>query len=231
MKKVGKKILIWTRNIILLFFALSLFFVLLYKYVPVRHTLHIFAKNINLRLSGEKTHIKHQWLPLSEISSNLPQAVIASEDYLFLIHNGFDFDNSSLNLHKGARALYLDNTTISQQTARNVFLFPGKNYFNTILETYFTILIEFVWGKERIMEVYLNSIEMGNAIFGAEAIDINNFNRPAIELDKSECALIAASIINPTELDSAEPDMYLLRRQAKIMGIMEDVIVIEWNYK
>jgi monofunctional biosynthetic peptidoglycan transglycosylase len=188
----------------------------------------MFAKNAGQMFSGEKVHIAHQWKPLSKISPELLQAAIASEDYLFLIHNGFDSYNANRDLNKGGRVFYRNNATISQQTARNVFLLPGKNYFNTILETYFTILIEFVWGKERILEVYLNSVEMGNAVFGAEAIAQKSFHTPCETLNVPEAALIAACLANPVELNPAEPTTYLLRRQAKIMGIMEKMIEVQW---
>jgi monofunctional biosynthetic peptidoglycan transglycosylase len=229
MKKTGKKIIFWIRNILFLFFILSLFFVLLYKYIPVQYTFHMFAKNVEQWSTGEKVHVSHQWKSLKEISPHFIQAVIASEDYLFLIHRGFDSGKSNLNLNKKPRALYLDNTTISQQTARNVFLFPAKNKFNKIPEAYFTLLIEFVWGKKRIMEVYLNSIEMGNAIFGVEAIAQKSFAISAKEPDMRQAAMIAACMINPTELNPAEPTAYLLKRQAKIMGIMENIPEIQWE--
>jgi monofunctional biosynthetic peptidoglycan transglycosylase len=228
MKRLFWKIIHGIRNTILLLFVLSLFFVILYKYVPVYYTSYMFAKNVGQLTSGEKIQSAHQWKPLTEISPDLVQAVIVSEDYLFLIHNGFDTDNSNMTLNRGARILYLDNATISQQTARNVFLLPGKNFFQEIAETYFTILIEFVWGKERIMEVYLNSVEMGNAIFGAEAMSQKTFNISAQELDVPQAALIAACLINPTELHPTEPTTYLLRRQAKILGIMEEMMEIRF---
>jgi monofunctional biosynthetic peptidoglycan transglycosylase len=189
----------------------------------------MFARNVKQLTTGQKIEIAHTWKPLQEISPDLVQAIVASEDYLFLIHNGFDSDNSNVNINRGARVLYLENATISQQTARNIFLLPGKNFVNKLLETYFTILIEFVWGKERIMEVYLNSVEMGNALFGAEAMAEKNFAVSACDLDVPQSALIAACLINPTELSPGQPTIYLLRRQAKIMGIMEKMRQIQWE--
>ena len=231
MRKIIQKIVRIVRNLFLLLFSLSLLFVILYKYVPVYYTPYMFAKNMEQWKNKEKIHFDHRWKSLSDISPNLAQAIIASEDYLFLIHNGFDSNNPNMNLNRGARILYLNNATISQRAARNVFLFPGKNFVNRILETYFTILIEFVWGKKRILEVYLNSVEMGNAIFGAEAIAQRSFRIPAKDLNIPESALIAACLINPAELSPSEPTTYLLRRQAKIMGIMEDMIEIKWQYE
>jgi len=229
MKRTLLHIIRGIRNLFLALFSLSLFFVILYKYVPVYYTPYMFAKNGEQWMNKEKIHLDHRWKSLSTISPNMAQAVIASEDYLFLIHNGFDSSNPEMNLNKGARILYLNNATISQRTAQNVFLFPGKNYLNKTLETYFTILIEFVWGKKRILEVYLNSVEMGNAIFGAEAISQKSFGIPAKDLNIPEAALIAACLTNPSELNPSEPTTYLLRRQAKIMGIMEDMFEIKWK--
>jgi monofunctional biosynthetic peptidoglycan transglycosylase len=228
MKKAGKKLILWIRNILLLFFILSLLSVILYKYIPVRYTLQMFAKNAEQLTSREKMHIDHQWKNLQEISPYLIQAVIASEDYLFLIHRGFD-SGKLPNPNPKARALYLNNTTISQQTARSVFLFPAKNNFNKALEAYFTLLIEFVWGKTRIMEVYLNSVEMGNAVFGVEAIAQKNFAVSAKETDVRQAALIAACLVDPDKLNPSDPTAYLLKRQAKIMGIMENMPEIQWE--
>ncbi|MDR0680901.1 MAG: transglycosylase domain-containing protein [Dysgonamonadaceae bacterium] len=221
------KIIFWIRNILLLFFILSLFLVILYKYVPVRYTPSMFVKNMEQLTSGKKMYLNCRWKNLREISPHLIQAVIASEDYLFLIHNGFD--SGKTNMNQGARILYVNDVTISQQTAKNVFLFPVKNNFNKLLEAYFTILIEFVWGKARIMEIYLNTVEMRDALFGAEAVAQKNFCISAGELEAPQAALIAACLVNSTELNPEKPTTYLLRRQAKIMGIMEKMREIRWD--
>jgi monofunctional biosynthetic peptidoglycan transglycosylase len=206
---------------LLLLFVLSLFFILLYKYLPVYYTPYMFFRNLRQARSGDPIRLHHDWKPLSEISPELIRAVIASEDYLFLIHNGFDAEKTHLTLHRGARALYVDNTTLSQQTARNVFLIPGKSFILECLETYFTVLLEFTWGKERILEVYLNSVEMNCAIFGAEAMAQEIFGLPATEINAAQAAMTAACLINPCQLNPNEPTTYLLRRQAKIRGIMD----------
>ncbi|GHU69054.1 monofunctional biosynthetic peptidoglycan transglycosylase [Bacteroidia bacterium] len=218
MKQIVKKIWFWIKTISLSLFILSLFFVILYKYVPVYYTPQMI-----------KPHIAHQWKPLDEISPQMVRAIIASEDYLFLIHNGFDADGENLQLNRGARILYHENKTISEQTARNVFLFPGDGYINTVLENYYTVLIELIWGKERIMEVYLNSVEMGENLYGAEATAQNYYSMPAKDLSDFEAAGIAACLINPKELNPCEPNTYVLRRQAKIMGIMKEMIEIQWK--
>ena len=113
--------------------------------------------------------------------------------------------------------------TISQQTAKNVFLWPGKSYLRKGIEVYFTFLIEWIWGKERIMEVYLNSIEMGNGIYGAEAVAREHFHKNASKLTPEECALIAASLPNPRKFNSSRPGNYMLKRQKKILYLMKCV--------
>ena len=142
---------------------------------------------------------------------------MASEDQLFLKHNGFDteaikkaYENNKKRKRK------LGGSTITQQTAKNVFLWHGRNYIRKGLEAYFTVLIELFWSKQRIMEVYLNSIEMGNGIYGAEAVAQHHFGKSAANLSRSECALIAATLPNPLKRDSQHPTRYLLKRQKQI---------------
>jgi monofunctional biosynthetic peptidoglycan transglycosylase len=227
-KRLLKKIGCWARNLLLLLFSLNLFVVLLYKYIPVHYPAHLIAKQTAQFFRKDKITVRRQWKPLNEISQNLVQAVIASEDNLFLIHNGFDFSNVDVNPGEISRSRYKWKTgTISQQTAKTVFLLPGQNQLNKMLENYFTILIEFVWGKDRILEVYLNSIEFGDGIFGAEAIAQHHFQIPSGELTAQQAALITVSINNPKELDSAHPTTYMLRRQAKIIRLMEEMIPLE----
>ena len=218
MKKNVKNIELGIKCCILACFILSLFFVILYKYVPVYYAPQMLKPNI-----------QHQWIALKKISPHLVQAVLASEDYWFLIHNGFNYNNENLSMNRGAQTLCRENRTISQQTARAVFLFAGDSYCNKLLESYFTVLIELVWGKERIMEVYLNSIEMGNQLFGAEATSQAYYAVSAEDLSTFEAAGIAACLIHPKKLNPCVPDTYILRRQNKIKSVMEDMIEIEWK--
>jgi monofunctional biosynthetic peptidoglycan transglycosylase len=228
-KKIGKKIFCWTRNIFLALFTASLFFALLYKYVPVYQTGQIMAARTG-NLFIQSARIQHQWVPLSEISQHLVQAVIASEDQLFLIHNGFNIAPQDFNPAELSRSRYPRPTeTISQQTARMVFLLPGKNHLNNLLCNYFTVLIEFIWGKERILEVYLNSVEFAPGVYGAETIAKKNFQEHAGELTAAQAALITVAIPNPTEFDSLHPTVYMLRKQAKIISVMEQMIPVEYG--
>ena len=229
-KKGLIRILRWIRNILLALFVLSLFFVLLYKFVPVHYTPLMLIRSIEQYEKDKKISIAHQWLPLSEISPHLVQAVVASEDNLFLVHSGFNFEQIEIEGDEAAKSLRLRGaSTISQQTAKIVFLSPTRSLFWKGLEAYFTVLIEFVWGKERIMEVYLNSIEMGDGIFGAQAVAKAHFHKTADKLTVPEAALIAASLPNPRAFNSANPSAYLLKRQAQITSLMTKIMPIDFD--
>jgi len=146
---------------------------------------------------------------------------MCTEDSRFLKHSGFDFKQISQAIAeqeegKSSRGA----STISQQTAKNVFLWPGRSWLRKGLEVYFTSLIELIWGKKRIMEVYLNSIEMGDGIYGAEAVSQQHFGCSAKELSRRHCALIAISLPNPLKRDSAHPSTSMLHRQSKVMNEM-----------
>jgi monofunctional biosynthetic peptidoglycan transglycosylase len=158
------------------------------------------------------------------MSRYLPVSVIASEDQRFLLHHGFDFSaiQQAVEEHeRGGRRR--GASTISQQTAKNVFLWPASSWVRKGLEVYFTGLIEICWSKERIMEVYLNVIETGDGIYGAEAVAQLNFGCTAKELSRTQCALIAATLPNPLKFDSARPSRYMMRRQQAIMKQMKHV--------
>ena len=135
--------------------------------------------------------LHHHWIPLEEISPHLPVAVMASEDQRFLLHHGFDYNAiqkaAKQNLKSGKQKM--GASTISQQTAKNVFLWPGRSWTRKGFEVYFTALIELLWSKQRIMEVYLNSIEMGNGIYGADAVAEYNFGKKAIDLSRADAPL------------------------------------------
>ena len=218
-----QKLLRW---IVLLFFGSTILAVFIYKWCPVYVTPLMIIRCVQQVHRGEKIRLKHHWVPLNEMSTYLPVAVMASEDQRYLTHNGFDFieiDKAMKERQAGKR--YRGGSTISQQTAKNVFLLPQQSWVRKGLEAYFTILIELVWGKERIMEVYLNSIEMGDGIYGAEAVAQQHFGRPAITLTRANCALIAATLPNPLKYNSKEPSSYILRRQTAIMGQMRHIDV------
>ena len=180
-----RKLQLLLRWIVLLFFGSTILAVLIYKWCPVYVTPLMIIRCAQQVSHGEKLRLKHHWVPLDSMSIYMPVAVMASEDQRFLTHNGFDFIeiNKTLEERRSGKR-FRGGSTISQQTAKNVFLWPKASWVRKGLETYFTILIEFIWGKERIMEVYLNSIEMGDGIYGAEAVAQQHFGRRAITLTR-----------------------------------------------
>ena len=214
------------RWIVLLFFGSTILSVFAYKWLPVYVTPLMVIRCVQQVRSGETIRLRHHWVPMEEMSIYMPVAVMASEDQRFLEHRGFDLveiENAIREQVSGRRKR--GGSTISQQTAKNVFLWPGRSWVRKGLEVYFTALIELVWGKHRIMEVYLNSIEMGDGIYGAEAVAQWHFGRSASELTRPNCALVAATLPNPVKFSSKKPSPYMLRRQTAIMKQMRHIDV------
>lgn len=226
-----KKIRNLIRWLIVSFFASTIMAVLVYKWSPVYVTPLMVIRCCEQIGRGEQIRMKHHWVSMDEsMTPDLALAVVASEDQRFLTHHGFDFDAISKaweDRQSGKR--YRGASTISQQTAKNVFLWPGGGWLRKGLEAYFTILIELVWSKRRIMEVYLNSIEMGDGIYGADAVAWQNFSRGADNLTRANCALIAATLPNPLIFSSKEPSRYMLRRQTQILRQMRNLGSLEWE--
>jgi len=211
------------------FFGSSIFFVVVFKFVPVPFTPLMLIRTIENKSAGKENYFSHDWEPIENISNNLQKAVIASEDGTFLTHNGFDFtamQKAYKNNERGRRIK--GGSTISQQTAKNVFLWQGRSYLRKGLEAYFTVLIELIWGKERIMEVYLNSIEMGNGIYGAQAATQHWYRKDAKSLTKTQAAGIAAILPNPRKYSATSSSSYINNRKAKIVRIMGHIGKIEY---
>lgn len=221
MKKVWKLL----RVLLLLFFGSSIGAVILFRFVPVPVTPLMIIRAVNPQGTDtqkeRERHWQHQWVSYDEISSWMPRAVVASEDGRFYEHHGFDFKEIQNAIDEGkAGKRQRGASTISQQTAKNVFLWPGHSWVRKGLEAYFTVLIELFWSKERIMEVYLNSIEMGAGIYGVEAASQHYFGCTAKELSKPRAALIALCLPSPLKRDPAHPSSYMRRRQHTIMRYM-----------
>lgn len=212
---VIKKIILW-------FFILSIGAVIVLRFVPVYFTPLMGIRMIEQIKAGEPVKCHHKWVPYNEISDHLKRAVIASEDQRFFQHKGFDRieiekamkENKKRRRPRGA-------STISQQTAKNVFLWPKSSWIRKGLEAYFTVLIELFWPKERILEVYLNCMETGNGIYGAEAVANHHFNTTASKLTAAQSALIAATLPNPRRFSSKKPSPYILKRQQEILQQMQ----------
>lgn len=218
---IGK--LIWKTT--LWFLGLSIGLVILYRFVPVPITPLMVIRLVEQGIDSEKeVRLVKDWIPISEMSKHAPQAVVAAEDQTFMKHNGFDFkslkkaweSNKTNNRVRGA-------STITQQTAKNVFLWPSRSYVRKAFEAYFTVLIEIFWPKERILEVYLNVIEMGDGIYGIQSASQTFFNKDAAKLAKGEAALIAAVLPNPRRWSPARPTSYIQGRKSWIMRQMSNL--------
>jgi len=230
-KKNGKKskkgsffrrIMVWLRNLVIFFFVSTILVTIIYRFFPVYVTPLMVIRTAEQLFGKEKVSMKKEWVPISEMSVNMVNAVIASEDNNFICHHGFDFEaiQKAQQRNKKGGKVY-GASTISQQTAKNVFLWPGRTWFRKGLEVYFTGLIELLWSKERIMEVYLNVIETGNGIYGVERASQVYFNKPARKLTKSQSALIAASLPNPRRFDPSRPSSYMYKREKQILKLMK----------
>ena len=221
--KILKKTLKW---IVVAFFASTILSVVALRFLPVYFTPLMFIRCFEQVGEGKSLKMKHHWVPLEKISPSLPMAVMASADAKFMQHHGFDYqaiEHAAKRNKEHPEKRKLGASTISQQTAKNVFLWPGRSWVRKGFEVYFTALIELMWSKQRIMEVYLNSIEMGDGIYGADAVAEEHFNTTAENLSKAQCALIAATLPNPRKFSSKNPSGYMLKRQARIMREMRYV--------
>ncbi len=171
----------------------------------------------------DRTYVfRHRWADLNRISPNLPLAVVASEDQKFPEHWGFDVEaiEKAYELNQHSHRVH-GASTISQQVAKNLFLWSGRSYFRKGLEAYFTLLIEATWPKRRILEVYLNIAEFGYGTYGAEAAAQRFFRKPAAKLSRSEAAVLAAVLPNPQRLSAAAPSAYVQTRRDWILGQMQ----------
>ena len=228
----GEKVKWFFIKAFLWFFGLSIATVVILKYVPVFFTPLMIIRAIENKMDGKEVYFDHNWEPIDKISVNLQKAVIASEDATFLSHNGFDFGALQKAYKSNERGRRIrGGSTISQQTAKNVFLWQGKSYLRKGLEAYFTVLIETIWGKKRIMEVYLNSIEMGDGVYGAYAATEHWYRRDASSLTPMQAAGIAAILPNPRKFKATGSSSYINRRKERIVREMRAVGKLSYDGK
>ena len=217
------RLLRWAAGVLAVCAVLSVLSVVLFRWINPPFTAFMAESQVSAWLRRDSGYVSlHRWVELAQISPNLALAVIASEDQKFPEHRGFDVEAIEkayqLNQHshkiRGA-------STISQQVAKNLFLWSGRSYFRKGLEAYFTVLIEACWPKRRILEMYLNSAEFGLGTYGAEAAAQRFFHRPAARLTRSDAALLAAVLPNPEHYSAAAPSAYLQRRREQILAQMQ----------
>ncbi|MEO5591154.1 MAG: monofunctional biosynthetic peptidoglycan transglycosylase [Chitinophagaceae bacterium] len=214
----GLLIKIWriTKRVLLILFIAQFVYILLLKWINPPVTL----TQLGSWVTGHG--LKRTYVSASRMSENAKLAIISSEDQLFADHNGFDFKSIDKAMKHNSKSKSLHGaSTISQQTAKNVFLWQGRSWLRKAMETYFTFMIELVWGKKRILEVYMNVAEMGNGIFGIEAAAQNNFRKPAIRLSQQEAAMIAACLPNPKK--------YTIRPVSRPVAIRYPWIIRQMN--
>ncbi len=225
--KASSKSVLWKRiteivtRVFVWFLLVSILWVLVYRFINPPITLLMIERNIERKSDGKSFRTDKKWVDFEDISDNMKRAAVSAEDQLFLKHMGFDIkaiEKAYQSNEKGKKVK--GGSTISQQTAKNVFLWPGRSWIRKGFEAYFTLLIELLWSKERILEVYLNVIEMGDGIYGAEAAAQNYYGKSCHSMSRPEAALIAACFPNPLRWTPRNPTRYIKHRQYLIMRNM-----------
>jgi monofunctional biosynthetic peptidoglycan transglycosylase len=223
-KKSILKRLAWSLfSLLVLIVALSALGVVLLRWVDPPFSAFMAETQLAAWQKRDHTYVfRHQWVDLNKISPNLPLAVVASEDQKFPEHWGFDVEaiEKAYELNQRSHRVH-GASTISQQVAKNLFLWSGRSYFRKGLEAYFTVLIEACWPKRRILEIYLNIAEFGYGTYGAEAAAQRFFHKPAARLSRSDSAVLAAVLPNPQLLSAAAPSAYVQKRRDWILGQMQ----------
>ncbi len=224
---VAKKRSWWKRALrglvilVAVFLVSSITGVLILRFVPVPFSTLMVQRRIQSWFDPKPYRSRHDWVPLEDIAPSMGVAVIAAEDQNFPEHSGFDWKAIEKAIAHNERSRRKRGaSTVSQQTAKNLFLWETRSWVRKGVEVYFTVLIELLWSKERILEVYLNIVEFGDGVFGVEAASQAYFRKPAKRLRPSEAALLAAVLPNPHRYKVAAPSGYVLGRQAWILGQM-----------
>lgn len=215
--------LIWriAKLTLILFIGITVFWVIMYRFINPPITWLMLTRGFEQKAAGKPWKIDKQWRDFDDIADPMKRAAVAAEDQKFLDHFGFDFKAMERAIDKNSHSHKLiGGSTISQQTAKNVFLWPGRSYVRKGFEAYFTLLIEVFWSKRRIMEVYLNEIEMGDGIYGVQAAAQAYFHKDAFDLTKHEAAAIASIFPDPLKWSATDPSDYVRHRQYLIMKNM-----------
>jgi monofunctional biosynthetic peptidoglycan transglycosylase len=228
MKGLGKLIWRFVKLALILFIGLSVLGVIAYRFINPPVTWLMITRGFERKADGKDWKIDKEWRDFDEMSPNMPRAAIGAEDGSFLSHHGFDFkaiERAAKKNMKGKKVI--GGSTISQQTAKNVFLWSGRSWIRKGFEAYFTVLIEIFWSKKRIMEVYLNVIEMGDGIYGTQAAAQAYFHKDAKDLTRSQCAAIAAILPSPLHWSATKPSgavrhrQYLIKQNMRRLGKLE----------
>ena len=217
--------LLWLKRAVILLLCLWVAGILLFSFLPVPFSAVMVERQVSAWLTGDFGYVAHSdWVPMSEISSPMALAVMAAEDQKFPEHWGFDVDaiQSVLDSDKDGGKMR-GASTLSQQTAKNLFLWDGRSWIRKGLEAGLTVGIETVWTKRRILTVYLNIVEFGDGVFGVEQAAQHFFHKPASKLTASQAALLAAVLPNPHLFKVNAPSAYVIRRQQWILRQMSQL--------
>ncbi|CAM3671945.1 monofunctional biosynthetic peptidoglycan transglycosylase [Rahnella bruchi] len=214
---------LWLKRALILLLCLWVAGILLFSFLPVPFSAVMVERQVSAWLTGDFGYVAHSdWVPMSEISSPMALAVMAAEDQKFPEHWGFDVDAIQSVLDKDGGKMR-GASTLSQQTAKNLFLWDGRSWVRKGLEAGLTVGIETVWTKRRILTVYLNIVEFGDGVFGVEQASQHFFHKPASRLTASQAALLAAVLPNPHLFKVNAPSAYVLRRQQWILRQMSQL--------
>ncbi len=225
-----RKALIVLKWVIFFFIGSTLLVEILYTFINPPVTPLMVKRVIEQKMDGKEARLQKTWRPVEKISPYMVRAVVASEDNRFLEHAGIDVDaiHKAVEYNRRHKRKH-GASTITQQVAKNVFLWPARTWLRKGFELYFTLTVDIIWSKKRIMEVYLNVIETGNGIYGAEAAARYYFHKPAKQLTAGEAALIAACLPNPRKRNPAAPTAYVLRRQSRILDLMNKIGEVKFH--
>jgi monofunctional biosynthetic peptidoglycan transglycosylase len=225
LKQIIKKLPKIILKIFVGFIFISILSVLLLKWLNPPTTSIMIQRKIEALISwNDRQMIAYEWFSYEDISKQMAIAVIAAEDQNFPFHFGFDFEQIEKAIEQSNRGRKLRGaSTITQQVAKNLFLWEGRSFIRKGFEAYFTVLIELLWSKERILEVYLNVIETGDMIFGVGAASQIYFKKLPGKLTRSQAALLTATIPNPKRFSAKRPSGYIIRRQSWILGQMSSL--------
>jgi len=212
-------------------FLFSILLVLVLKWLPIWYTPVMLLRSFN-HIGDDNFQTRKEWVSIEQISKEQIKAVVSSEDNRFFTHFGFDFEQIGVAIEDNrAGKRTRGASTISQQTAKNVFTFHEHTWFRKGIEAYFTLLIEIIWGKERIMEVYLNIVELGKGVYGVQAASQYYFKKDAVKLTRNEASLFAAALPTPLKSNPGKPSKYLIGRGTQISSLIPKLEYPEWVEK
>ena len=225
-----KAVFYWFKKILFYFFIASILSVIAFRFVPPPFTPLMLVRLVEQAIDPKKElRLQKTWLGFEEISPNMMQAVIAAEDQNFMNHFGLDFVAMKKAYKNNARGKRIKGgSTLTQQTAKNLFLWQGRSYFRKGLEAYFTVLMEVFWSKKRIIQMYLNIVEMGDGIYGIEAAAQYYYKKSAVDLSPTQAATIAAILPNPCRWSASKPTGYIVQKRNWILRNMNNLGKITW---